>query len=149
MAISNVKNALYTDLQTLTTGNGYSTTIKTFSKVIKLPNDPGVDVTKCPLLCYELVECPNKPFTESLMGFDLRYWIVVHVALSSADLDETGDVIDALTNIYEDLVALFNLQTTTTYKLDEVENTIIENLYPVVMSETRGWAIIPLLIKYK
>ncbi len=147
MAISNVKSALYTDLQTLTTANGYSTTIKTFSKMLKLPNE--VDVTKCPLLCFELVECPQKPFDEANNSFDLRYWIVIHVALSGADLDETGDVIDALTNIYEDLVALFNKQTTTTYKLDEVENTIIENLFPVVMNETRGWAIIPLLIKYK
>lgn len=147
MAISNVKSALYTDLQTLTTANGYSTTIKTFSKMLKLPNE--VDITKCPMLCYELVECPQKEFDESSNSFDLRYWIVIHVAASGADLDETGDVSDALTNIYEDIVTLFNKQTTTTYKLDEVENTIVENLYPAVMSDTRGWAIIPLLIKYK
>lgn len=145
MAISNVKTAIYQDLQTLTTINGYSTTIKTIKKKAVLPTNVGQ--ADCPLIAYELVECPSRPFDEATYAFDLRYWFFVHVT-ANADTDDSGDILDALLAIYQDLQTLFNKQTTNTFKLDEVQDIEIENFYPLDEG-TKGFALIPMRIGYK
>jgi len=145
LAESAVKTEIYKDLQTLTTTNGYSTTIKTLKKRIKLPND--VEVTDCPLIGFELVEAPTRQFDEATTTYDLMYWFVVHVS-TNQDLDDSGDVLDALLLIYQDLISLFDKQTSNTFKLDNVETIDIQNFYPVV-EDTRGWAIIPMKITHK
>lgn len=144
MAISNVKSALMTDLATLTIAKGYSTTIKTFYKVPKMPKD--VDVTKCPALSLFISDAPQDDYTESEMSFSLNYTLIIYVS-SNDDTDESGDSEDALCKIYEDVVTLFNKQTTTTYKLDEVQTIEILGFFPEV-APLRAWAYVPIKITY-
>lgn len=147
MAISNVKTAIGQDLATLISGTGssYSTTIKTFYKVPKRPDQ--VDTTKCPALCYFLTNAPRKKMDEATDSFDLIYTIMIHVS-ASQDLDEGGDVEDAVFAIYNDIVTLFNKQTCNVYKLDEVAEVQVLDIFPD-SKETRGWAYVPIKIIYK
>jgi len=144
LAIDNVKNGIMTDLATLTTGNGYSTTIKTFYKVPKFPKD--VDVTKVPAIACFLSDAPQDTFSENLSTFKLDYTLMVYTGISQ-DLDESGDAEVDLAKIYEDIVDLFNKQTSTTYKLDEVQAINVLGFFPVV-EQTRAFAYIPLQIEY-
>ena len=145
MAISNVKTAIGQDLATLTVANGYSTTITKFYKIPKMPNQ--VQPSECPCISWYLTEAPNREFTATMQSFDLIYTIIVHVD-KPIDTDDSGDIEDALFAIYEDIVKLFNLQTTNTYKLDEVDTISVENFF-LDTKETKGWAFIPLRITYK
>lgn len=145
MAISNVKTAIGQDLATLTTANGYSTTITKFYKIPKMPNQ--VPPTECPCISWFLTNAPSRPFDEASNAFDLIYTIMIYVD-KVVDTDESGDVEDALFAIYEDIVKLFNKQTTNTLNLDEVMEIQVLDIFPDT-KETRGWAFIPLRITYK
>lgn len=145
MSISNVKSALYTDLSTLTTTNGYSTTIKKIYKVKKMPNE--INASELPALCVFLANAPSRPFDEAGNTFDLIYFIMIHTS-NNVDTDESGDVEQALYSIFEDIKTLFNLKTTTTYRLDEVLGIEVLDFFPET-NELNGWAIVPLKIEYK
>lgn len=145
MSISNVKSALYTDLSTLTTTNGYSTTIKKIYKVKKMPNE--INASELPALCLFLANAPQKPFDEASKTSDLIYFIMIYTS-SNSDTDDSGDVEQALYQIYEDIIILFNKQTTTTYKLDEVRGIEVLDFFPEV-KDINGWAVVPLRIEYK
>ncbi len=144
MAINNVKNGIMTDLATLTTGNGYSTTIKTFYKIPKFPKD--VDVSKLPAIACFLSDAPQDEFSENLRSFKLNYTLMVYAGIDR-DNDESGDAEIAIAKIYEDIVDLFNKQTTTTFKLDEVQEIAVLGFFPLVQ-ETKAHAYIPLQITY-
>lgn len=143
MAIANVKSALMTDLATLKKPT-YSTTIKTLYKVPKLPKD--VDTTKCPALACFISDAPQDEFDESKNGFSLNYTLIIYVS-GNSDTDESGDSEDSLCKIYEDIVDLFNKQTTTTFMLDEVESIDVLGFFPEV-SQMRAWAYVPIKINY-
>lgn len=144
MAINNVKNAIMADLATLTTGNGYSTTIKTLYKVPKFPKD--VDMTKCPAIACFLSDAPQDEFSENLKSFKLNYTLMVFTE-AARDTDESGDAEIAIVKIYEDIVDLFNKPITNTFKLDEVRGVDVLGFFPLVQ-ETKAHAYIPLQITY-
>ena len=130
-----------TDLATLTTANGYSTTIKTLYKVPKFPKD--VDVTKVPAIACFLSDAPQDAFSENLNTFKLNYTLMIYTGVSQ-DLDESGDAEITLAQIYEDIVNLFNKQTTTTFKLDEVRGINVLGFFPII-EQTRAYAYVPLI----
>lgn len=132
------------DLAALTTSNGYSTNIKTLYKVPKMPKDVGV--TKCPAIACFLSDAPQDEFSENLKSFKLNYTLMIYVETPN-DVNENGDAEIAIAKIYEDIVDLFNKQTTNTYKLDEVQGVEILGFFPIVQ-ETKAHAYIPLQITY-
>lgn len=144
MAISNVKDALVTDLGTLTVSNGYSTTIKKIYKVPKLPKD--MEITNCPALSLFISDAPQDEYSEKEKSFSLDYTLIIYVA-TKADIQENGEAEEQLCKIYEDVVTLFNDQTTTTYNLDEVQAIDVLGFFPEIM-DNRAWAFVPIKITY-
>lgn len=145
MAISNILTQLPITLATITTGNGYQTTVKTVFKVEKLPKD--VDVSKCPALAYTWINAPRAEFDESTDTFSLFFAIIGYVEVAT-DLAEAGTIQLALAKLYEDIVLLFNSQTTSLAKLDEIQDVIVIDGFPE-SSGTKGWIYIPIKIDYK
>lgn len=145
MAISNVKSSLLLDLATITTTNGYNTTVKTVYGIPRFPNQ--VDATACPAVCCYLAGATGKQFDEATRGFDLGFAVTIHVTVND-DIDLSGDMESALFKLYEDIVNLFNLQTTNTYKLDEVESIEVSEFF-LETSGNKGWASMIIKIGYK
>ena len=145
MAISNILTQLPITLATITTGNGYQTTVKTVFKVEKLPKD--VEVSKCPALAYTWINAPRAEFDESVDTFSLFFAIIGYVEVAT-DLAEEGTVQLALAKLYEDVVKLFNDGTTAFSKLDEVEDVQVIDGFPE-SSGNKGWIYIPIKIDYK
>lgn len=145
MAVSNVLTQLPVALATITTANGYQTTIKTVFNVEKFPKD--VDITKCPALAYRWINAPMSEFDEKNQTFALIFTIIGYVSVAE-DTAEAGTTQLALAKLYEDVVLLFNSETTALAKLDEVENITVIDGFPDD-SGTKGWIYIPIKIDYK
>jgi hypothetical protein len=145
LAISNVLTQLPITLRTLTTANGYQTTVKTVFDVEKFPKD--VDPTKCPALSYSWINAPRAEFDEANDTYSL-FFAIMGVVTVATDVSETGALQLALAKLYEDVVNLFNSQTTSLAKLDEVEDITVIDGYPD-SSGNKGWIYIPIKINYK
>ncbi len=143
MAVSNVLTQLPVDLATITTTNGYQTTIKTVFKVEKFPDK--VDVTKCPALSYTWINAPRADFDERSDTFSM-FFAIIGVVSVAEDTAETGTVQLALAKLYEDVIKLFNSETTLS-KLDEVKDIQVIDGFPD-SSGTKGWIYIPIKIDY-
>ena len=144
MSVSNVLTQLPIALATITTANGYQTTVKTVFKAEKLPKD--VDPTKCPALSYGWINAPRAEFDEKSDTFSMFFAIVGYVSVAE-DTAETGTVQLALAKLYEDVVNLFNSETAL-MRLDEVDNVTVIDGFPET-SGTKGWIYIPIKIDYK
>ena len=144
MAVSNVLTQLPAALATITVANGYQTTVKTVFKVEKLPKD--VDPSKCPALAYTWINAPRSEFDEKSDTFSMFFAIIGYVSVAE-DTAEAGTVQLALAKLYEDVVNLFNSETTLS-ALDEVDNVTVIDGFPE-SSGTKGWIYIPIKIDYK
>ena len=143
MAISNVLTQLPVDLATITTTNGYQTTVKTIFKVEKHPKD--IDPSKCPALSYVWINAPMDTFDEKDDSFTMFFVIVGYISIAE-DLAEQGTLQLALANLYEDVVKLFN-SVTNLSKLDEVKDITVIDGFPD-SAGNKGWIYIPIKIKY-
>lgn len=144
MAVSNVLTQLPLTLATVTVANGYQTTIKTVFKVEKFPNE--VDPTECPALSYSWINAPRADFDEKSDTFSM-FFAIIGVVSVATDTAEDGTVQLALAKLYEDVVNLFNSNTTLS-ALDEVEDVTVIDGFPE-SSGTKGWIYIPIKIDYK
>lgn len=136
-----VKTALLADLATVTTANGYNTTIKTVKEKVTWLKD--AESSDCPLISVFLTNAPSEEFDEANNTIALIY-----TAMPIVKLNDGEDVEDALLGIYLDLVTLFNNQTCQTNLLDVVDSVEVIDFFPDVTGND-GYALIPIKITYK
>lgn len=142
--VSNVLTNLPIDLATITTANGYQTTVKTVFNIEVFPDK--IDVTKCPALSYTWINAPRDSFDENSDTFSM-FFVIIGVVSISEDTSQAGTLQLALAKLYEDVVKLFNSETNLS-KLDEVADITVIDGYPE-SSGNKGWIYIPIKIDYK
>jgi len=144
LALSDVQSALYSDLQTITTGNGYNYTYKTIYRVDK--SIDKIQANHCPAVSMSLLAASPLDFDEATIKIDPTYGIVFYASIDQ-DTDESGDLEIALGKMYEDLLKLINLQTSNLMKLDGVQRIEVTEMFPFTKGNL-GWGFTTIRIIY-
>jgi len=145
LALSDVQSALYQDLQTVLVAGGYNYAYKTIYRVEKTIDK--IDKISCPAISMFLIAITPKEFDEASFGFDALYGISIFASIDE-DVDKTGDLEIYLGKMYEDLVKLFNSQTSNLFKRDEVQFIELGEMFPFTKGNL-GWGFTTLKIIYK
>lgn len=145
MAISDVRTAIYQDLQAITTGSGFNYTYNTIFRVEKTPDK--VNATQCPAIAFFLTAISPKQEEESgEYDYNLLYSLMVF-ATAEKDLDSSGDLEIVIGKMIEDLIIKFKNEGCKTYLVDGVVEVNLGDAFPFVQ-DNRAWAYIPLNVKY-
>lgn len=145
MAISDVRTAIYQDLQAITTGNGFNYTYDTIFRVEKTPDK--VNATQCPAITFFLTAVSPKQEEESgEYDYNLLYSLLIF-ATADKDLDSSGDLEIIIGKMIEDLIVKFKNEANNLCSVDGVVEVILGDVFPFIQ-DNRAWAYIPLNVKY-